>query len=150
MIAMECPMSLKFRIIATVVASALTVSCKMRSGSESSAAKSSDALKDKPWAICGAASGSPFFETEIGPENGSNAVVFRYTTSKDRTESSYSKVSGIWENAAERDPYIRIYAFGPYKLMLTLERTTAGFYPATLEESGATDHDILHLMCAIP
>jgi hypothetical protein len=98
---------------------------------------------------CRSKTTAPHFEVEITPEDSNGFVSFRYTNDSSAKKDSFKTERGIISNfpQLDLDSPTKIYEFSQYRLMLTLESTQSGFYPATLENKNNIDPKFIDLMC---
>jgi hypothetical protein len=135
-----------------VIASA---SCKTNPGASTPGHGEASALRSTPadaktFAHCVSAGASKLFEVDVSHTTTDGKITASYTGTGDKGGSSRVKETGIHENADEKDASMRLYAFGGLRMIITLDRTSTGFYPATIDgatSDGATFTD--NLMCSV-
>ena len=128
-------------------------SCKVRTDSVSINSEPEAPAGDL-FATCTNAGYHGGWELELRQDESTQKANIKYWKVKgpdgDGDTSEPALAMGVWENADERSPFEHLYAFGNLRMIITLERTTTGFYPATLAGKDGSGTSIDEsLMCTI-
>ena len=120
-----------------------TGGCKLRNdGSQVRGTPGAEATgkPEQAFANCTNTSDQGGWNLEVYQDIATERAQLKYWQPQNPTNDSKSSepawAAGVWENADERTPFERLYIFGELSLIITLDRTPAGFNPATM--SGKT------------
>ena len=146
---------MKSTLTSTVVLIALLSlsSCKQRTNSGSPTLAAGVAA-EKVYATCTSAGDHGGWDLELRQDHATAKAQMKYWKIKgldgEGLASEPALVTGVWENAEERSPFERLYVFAGLRMIISLDRTSTGFYPATILGKDATGTALEeNLMCSI-
>ncbi len=132
-----------------------TSSCKLRDeGSQLRGAPTAaiSAKSERAFATCAPSGSQGGWNVEVYQDITSERAQLKYwQINASATEGKPSDAiwaSGVWENADERSAFERLYVFGGLSMIITLDRTSTGFYPATMTGKTSSGESLEQsLMC---